>query len=70
MMPRPSAAVRATVADRAYFTAHPAATVLVRRPVRGEFPTLDLPPGTMVRVRQLGPGLRQRELLLPARRAV
>jgi hypothetical protein len=68
MRPQPSAVVRATVADRAYFSAHPAACELVRRPVRGEFSELEPPPGSLVRVCQLGPGLRTRELLLPARR--
>ncbi len=50
--------------DRAYFKAHPSATDLVRRVTPGEFWPYEPLPGVLVLVRQLGPGLRTRELVV------
>jgi hypothetical protein len=52
--------------DRVYFEQHPEASSYVRPYVPGELLGQPVPPGTLIRVHQLEPGVRLREPLPPA----
>ena len=52
--------------DRVYFEQHPEASSYVRPYVPGELLGQPVPPGTLIRVHQIRPGVRLREPLFPA----
>ena len=49
--------------DRAFFAAHPPATVYVRNIIPGELAPLETPVHGVVVVRQISPGLRMRHVI-------
>ncbi len=65
-LPEPSGAIveAVTAQDRRYFEQHPGALSYVRPYVPGELPGT-CPPGTLVRVIQIMPGVRVRQVREP-----